>query len=157
MKWTAQNIARLTALMADHPDLSTAMLAKHIGTTRWSIVGILRRLGKPMAKQARHPKPTAQEKFWTPERNARLRELWFAEPFVQTRDIANEFGITRNAVTDRARWLGLPGRAAKSQAARTPPKIVAITPEASRAELQRMAERGWHPVLTDMVREGAWA
>lgn len=63
-------------------------------------------------KQATPPGAVAGDAplVWTDERNARLRQLWNAEPRLELKVIGAEFGVRGHAVSAQAMKLGLPKR-----------------------------------------------
>lgn len=96
--WSAAEIALLRRCASE--GLGYAETAERIGRTPKATHNRAKRLGIKCKRRV----PVIAT-FWTPERVARLRELWGVQ---RVRAIARELGCTGNAVIGKADRLGLP-------------------------------------------------
>lgn len=108
--WTAQRDDRLCRLAAEGEspdtiaaalwDAETVITAKAV-EARCVVLGITIRRG-----------------FWTPSREARLRELWMRQPALTISQITARLGtgMTDAAISRKARLLGLPSRRGERRA-----------------------------------------
>lgn len=93
------------------------------------------------------PRAKTQTNFWTPERDARLREMWEEMPRKQLIAMAEDFAISDSYVSSRAATLGLPrrnpkarSRAGEHRAPRAGKRKLDLEAAAIRAAAKRPAE-----------------
>lgn len=110
MDWkNPANISRLRDLV--DRGLTASQINPHFGVTRNAIIGAMRRLGiESRSGQtgannlSRRNLPRSD--FWTPERTARLTEMWATPATAYA--IARELGTTEAAVKRKRERMGLP-------------------------------------------------
>jgi hypothetical protein len=130
-RWTTERVAELRKL-AEIDKLSSAELAAHFAVSKRSIYGECqrRRISITAPQRPRKAPEPRQERFWTVERIAELRQLAEVEK-IPGREIARRWGITSGSIAGvcHRHEIKLCGQMLRDQQPR-PPK--ARTPSAPR-------------------------